>query len=349
MLRQDREMAVRLVFLWCVSFFAWLVGPNLANAAAMPPEQISDPYEGIPALPVTRNQLVLRCAAPETEGAAITCTLRLTVTLTRPFADLWPEQIKASYFVVLHPRQSLPTADPFTFEIQIALSPMQFTAAVTDLSAMEVRHPVFVKRWMAAFYPFNFEAPALRSAPIEFTLELPDALRPESNWDMLFSSDTPTGSILQETHDRPYVYFPIEQTGRWTWGGPVVGIACNLRRSNNPEKGVLGCPLAVIGWEMSYPDWRIYQLRVETNFSTHVGAIPSVEAAIFTNSNIDFGFGFLVGLPVDIIPEQRVGVRALLNVFTWVFNFGMGVDYFPWQEDAAGNTFNTVFNAQLSF
>lgn len=342
-------MAVRLVFLWCVC--GVLFGPNRAEAAAMPPEQISDPYEGIPALPVTRNQLSLRCQAPETEGAAITCTLRLTVTLTRPIADLWPTPISISYFSALHPSQSLPGAAPFTFEMQIGLSPMQFTEAVKDsnFSAMEVRHPVFVKRWMPAFYPFSFTARELRAAPIEFTLELPDALRPESNWDMLFSSDTPTGLILEDTFERPSLYMPIEEYGRWNWGGPVVGIACNLRRSNNPEKGVLGCPLAVIGWEMSYPDWRIYQLRVETNFSTHVGAIPSVEAAIFTNSNIDFGFGFLVGLPVDIIPEQRVGVRALLNIFTWVFNFGMGVDYFPWQEDAAGDTFNTVFNAQLSF
>jgi hypothetical protein len=341
--RRAASWSLRLVALLAASLAALLVVGS-ASARMVEPE----PEPASPRLPILRHEAVIRCDL-DTERGPLTCTVRVTVEFSEPMPALIAKGLDVELFY--HKQQWLPTSTSadqrvLTFAQTFSRAEIDFTAAVLDIDPIEARHPLTVPRWMAPVFPISYSAPELWGVPMHLTVDLPDSVGPEDDlWlSLSFRDSSPGRHALTEVRDKhPSFSLPFAGPSRWTRGGPLFGIACNMRASI--DGGISGCPTWIAGWEMSSHDWLLYQLVAEVDFTQALAFIPSVEAAGFLESA---GFGFRVGLPVEVMPDPRVGIRTLLTVSAWSFTGGLGVDVFPWQP-SRGHTLMPIFQALFSF
>lgn len=122
------------------------------------------------------------------------------------------------------------------------------------------------------------------------------------------------GSMLRLMFTPPRI--PIEH------GGPFVGIG-----------GVAGGGDAAgfrmrFGYEMAVPLWLIESVSVDADFRGRLIVTPALEAAlpqIFFIPSLAVG----VGVPVQVLPETRVGVRLLGSLQLFSVGFVTAVDIFP--------------------
>jgi hypothetical protein len=355
---QAAPWPLRLATRWGV-LLAALAVVGSASARMIEPE----PQPASPMLPIIRHEATIRCDL-DAERGPLTCTIRVIVEFSEPMPALIAKGLHVELFY--HKRRWLPTsasADQrvLTFEKTFrdvgidftdtdrAISPAERMidfndALIQDVSAVEARHPLTVPRWMAPVFPISYRVPALWGAPLHLTVDLPDSVRPKEDlWlSLSFRDADPSRHVLTEDSQHPGFGAVFEGLSRWTWGGPLFGVACNLRAP--AEDALSGCPTLIAGWEVSSPDWLLYQLVAEVDFTQALAFIPSVEAAGFLEN---VGFGFRVGLPVEVIPDPRVGLRALLTFSTWSVTSGFGVDVFPWQP-SQGHILTPIFQVQLS-
>lgn len=325
-----------------------------ALSLAAPREAIRE-YEGPPPLPAERHAVEIRCEPLEAMGAPLTCHARIELTLTRPMPELATQGLQVELFYqdyTLLPVSSSPEGRHFVFEVSAARIAMDFTQAVHDgdISAAEARHPVFVERWLAEVYPISYSAPELGGVPLELKVVFPDNLRPEDTWWMLQTDYEAGFGVLEITHEWSSISISLEEEARFTAGGPIAGIGCSLRARDDGEERVFdACPVAVLGWEISYPDWLFFSFQIETDFQDQLLMIPTVEPTLFITSPAiaGMGFGFLAGVPIQLLPVQRVGLRGELTWFTWVFAAGIAVEVYPFQDDVYGLV-HAAFYARLT-
>jgi hypothetical protein len=334
-LRATLSLAARLAALLAA---LWVVAS--ASAAMIMPR---DDRPRTPNRLIIRHEAVIRCDL-DAERGPLTCTIRVIVAFSEPMPDLIAMGLEVT--LVDSIQRWLPTST--SADQRVLTFEQTFSRADTDnrdISSIEVRHPLTVPRGRVPVFPIGYSAPDLWGAPLHLTVDLPDSVHPKEDlWlSLSFRDSGPGRHVLTEVIDEKYPSFSAFLYGasRWTWGGPLLGIACNMRGS--AESG-LGCPTLIAGWEMSSHDWLLYQLVAEVDFTGTLAFVPSVETALSLGSA---GFGLRVGLPVDVIPDPRVGIRTLLTVSAWSFTGGLGVDVFPWQP-SRGHTLMPIFQAQFS-
>lgn len=128
-----------------------------------------------------------------------------------------------------------------------------------------------------------------------------------------------TRSIV--ARDAPVLTMEIEPpTSSFRNGGPLLGIGGTL----GTYKGVRGR----IGYEVAAPSWLLYSLTADTDFRRRLILTPLVEAASPAVIILP-SFGLGVGVPVQVAPDPRVGVRAQADLHFYPVGFVTSVDIYP--------------------
>jgi hypothetical protein len=114
----------------------------------------------------------------------------------------------------------------------------------------------------------------------------------------------------------------LERPLRFTAGGPIVGAGLGW----SPE-GLR--PRVRAGWELAWPGLLVHSLTVETDTRRRVAVVPAWELT-FPQWHVvlpDLGLG--LGVPVQLVPEARPGVRLQGRFGFWIFHLIGTFDHFP--------------------
>lgn len=103
-------------------------------------------------------------------------------------------------------------------------------------------------------------------------------------------------------------------------GGPLIALGGTL--------GSKGAVRGRIGYEVAAPGWLLYSLTADTDFRRRFIVTPLIEAASPTVFIIP-SFGIGAGVPVQIAPERRVGVRVQGDIHLLPLGVVMSVDIYP--------------------
>jgi hypothetical protein len=84
-----------------------------------------------------------------------------------------------------------------------------------------------------------------------------------------------------------------------------------------------------LGWEFAWPRLLVHSLVVETDARRRVAIVPSWELAIpdWPFPFPDLGLG--LGVPVQLVPDARPGVRAQGRLGFWIFHIIGAYDHYP--------------------
>lgn len=158
-----------------------------------------------------------------------------------------------------------------------------------------------------------------------------------------FGSEPPTYELAVEHPRRIQSNFPEPSTPRvkdegeysnpqgwggsfYRWrlnaGGPIAAAGVGW----SPEGRR---PRVRVGWELAWPHMLVHSLVVETDTKRRVAVVPAWELALpsLRFSWPDLGIG--VGVPIQVVPVARTGVRLHWRFGYWIFHVLGTFDHFP--------------------
>jgi hypothetical protein len=103
-------------------------------------------------------------------------------------------------------------------------------------------------------------------------------------------------------------------------GGPLIGIGGTI----GPTRAVRGR----LGYEVAGPEWLLYSLTVDTDFRRRAIVTLLIEAASPAVLIVPSA-GFGVGVPIQIVPDARPGVRLQGDLHFYPIGFVTSVDVYP--------------------
>jgi hypothetical protein len=130
-------------------------------------------------------------------------------------------------------------------------------------------------------------------------------------------------AMIQMTEHRGFVFRN---------GGVLVGMG-----GANASDGSGGFR-AKLGYEFSGPSWMLYSLSAESNLKDRVSIVPVAEAATPHILVIFPGFGAGLGVPVQIAPTFRAGLRLHLDLHIVSLGFVTALDWYPPTSKEGGYT-----------
>jgi hypothetical protein len=137
----------------------------------------------------------------------------------------------------------------------------------------------------------------------------------------------PAGGELTLSFTRP--------APRFFRGGPILAIAGSTGDQS-------GCRLRG-GWEVAAPEWLLFSAAAEWGWKDRLYVVPMVKAAsrmiLFIPS-----FGVGLGLPVQLLPERRTGVRLELDAMLGPLGFVASFDWYPGSPALASQTWGIAFS-----
>lgn len=122
-------------------------------------------------------------------------------------------------------------------------------------------------------------------------------------------------------------------------GGPLLAFGARVGPNASPRLRA--------GWQVAAPDYILYSLTAETDFGQQVVVSPMVQAAsphmIFIPS-----FGLGLGVPVQVSPRARLGMRGIVDAHFVSFGLVTTVDHYPADEtDPALTQVSVMFQVGL--
>ncbi|MBN1946842.1 MAG: hypothetical protein JW797_14305 [Bradymonadales bacterium] len=103
-----------------------------------------------------------------------------------------------------------------------------------------------------------------------------------------------------------------------------------------------------VGVEVAAPDWLLYSLNVDTDWSERFMITPTVVAATGSPSFLPIGFGVGLGMPIEILDDFRVGVRAQVDMVFGPLGFVTSFDLFPGLASGDRDRLQVVMLGQIS-
>jgi hypothetical protein len=123
-------------------------------------------------------------------------------------------------------------------------------------------------------------------------------------------------------------------------GGPLIGFGT---AGSDDRKFRLR-----LGWEIASPRWVLYSANVDFDFRGKIIAAPVVKLATPWIAIIpSLGVGF--GVPVQLRPEVRAGVRMQFDATLWALGFLVSYDHFPSTSSHPEVVNETAVMLQLGF
>jgi hypothetical protein len=191
------------------------------------------------------------------------------------------------------------------------------------------RHP-WVSARTSRRYFVNYKAVGeWRAQPATMTVEHDIPRRWTGDRDLKYRRDGDRKRAKQAT-PRPssdrwdeHALFTMYRRWRVDPGGPVVGAGLGW----GPE-GLR--PRLRIGYELAYPRVLVNSVVVETDARRRVMIVPSWELTFGDGWPVflpDIGAG--LGVPIEVVPEARPGVRVHGRFGFWIFHLIGSFDHFP--------------------
>ena len=131
---------------------------------------------------------------------------------------------------------------------------------------------------------------------------------------------------------------PHERPNR---GGLLVAIGGNLDDSGGLR--------ARLGYEFSFPDWALYALHIDSDFSDELVVAPYVGFASPSILVIVPSFGAGIGVPIRIFPEATVGIRLQADLQWPLLGLVATFDIYPAVDADDPLAFQAALMAQFSF
>jgi hypothetical protein len=192
------------------------------------------------------------------------------------------------------------------------------------------RHP-WVTRWRSADYYVNYRpGDEFSAAPPTYSLvhDIParwSGYRPHGPEHRRQGSR----SIAAVTRARPTAdrydeggRISAERPLRLDPGGPIVAAGLGW----SPE-GLR--PRLRVGWELAWPKLLVHSLVVETDARRRLTLIPAWELAIPEWHVVFPDLGVGLGVPVQLLPDARPGVRVQGRFGFWIFHIIGAWDHYP--------------------
>lgn len=191
------------------------------------------------------------------------------------------------------------------------------------------RHPWVSRRTSRSYFVNYGPGGEWRSAPATMTVEHDIPWRWTGDRDLVYRRDGERRRANQAaprpTNDRwdEHARFDVDRRWRVDPGGPVVGAGLGW----GPE-GLR--PRLRIGYELAYPRVIAHSLVVETDARRRVLIVPSWELTIPDGWPVFFpDLGAGLGVPIEVVPEARPGVRVHARFGFWIFHLIGSFDHFP--------------------
>jgi hypothetical protein len=103
------------------------------------------------------------------------------------------------------------------------------------------------------------------------------------------------------------------------------------------------------GYEVAAPDWLFYQLDVDTSFGDRLTITAVVEAASpMPYMPILPSLHAGLGLPVQILPDVRVGIRLQTGLMWGPVGFTASLDFYPSLDTGDGEFFQALLLGMIS-
>ncbi len=156
---------------------------------------------------------------------------------------------------------------------------------------------------------------------------LPEGLSGE--WEPALEGDMRTATYRGTGRVKPVLElgFAVPAAEPFWLGGPVLGLGGTV----GPGGGSFWMRW---GYEVAWPDWLLYSINVDTDYSDRAVLALQIEAASpLPSLPIVPSFDVGVGLPIQLLPDVQVGVRLLCG-FSWgPIGFNATFDFYPGLED----------------
>lgn len=265
-------------------------------------------------------------------GARVALAVDGVVVATTPAADI------ATQRLAVDSEQAARTAAPWdapaggeatlTVDATFLVSPWTCPCQYPTNSR---RHP-WVTRWRSDDYYVNYRpGDAFSDAPTTYSLR--------HNIPARWAGDRPIGPdqhlragdrrLAAVTRARPTAEpydlggnIAAERPLRLDPGGPIVAAGLGW----SPE-GLR--PRLRVGWELAWPKLLVHSLVVETDARRRLTLIPAWELAIPEWHVVFPDLGVGLGVPVQILPEARPGVRVQGRFGFWIFHIIGAWDHYP--------------------
>jgi hypothetical protein len=152
---------------------------------------------------------------------------------------------------------------------------------------------------------------------------LPEGLSGE--WEPAVEGDIRTATYRGTGRVEPVleIGFAVPAAEPFWLGGPVIGLGGTVGDGG-------GSFWMRWGYEVAWPDWMLYSINVDTDYSDRAVLALQIEGATpLPSMPIIPSFDVGVGLPIQLLPEVQVGVRLLCG-FSWgPIGFNATFDFYP--------------------
>jgi hypothetical protein len=195
------------------------------------------------------------------------------------------------------------------------------------------RHP-WVTRWKSTEYYVNYRpGDEFSAAPPTYSLthDIPARWGGDVQYGPDHGKDRREGRrrIARVTRARPTTdhydeggRITAQRPLRFEAGGPIVAAGLGW----SPE-GLR--PRLRVGWELAWPKLLVHSLVVETDARRRLTLIPAWELAIPEWHVVFPDLGVGLGVPVQLLPDARPGVRVQGRFGFWIFHIIGAWDHFP--------------------
>lgn len=119
-------------------------------------------------------------------------------------------------------------------------------------------------------------------------------------------------------------------------GGPVIGAGVRLGQGFEMR----------LGWEVAAPDWVLYTLNLESDFSETFRIAPVVQVASPADPGIPMAFVFGLGAAIDVAPKVEGAIRLQATLQIFIVGLSLATDIYV-VRDPVGAKISLM--AELSF